>query len=335
MDAPKDAQNVANIDQTQYKLDNVKLESGMLVFNTRTDFDSAIQVVKRGQYNVSDWLYKQFPNFNSQVKAFKALSKEDTISILQNSSTPTQFASFARKDRNQGEDFVARVIETNILGNLINKDGFIGYGDKIYKVTFDKVYEINKDDYLKNPNQDFLQSNTSVVKSFPVTHNKLYLKEKNEVAPRTSGYLASFSDYTLTFRGRFDKRWDGVAYQSAWYNWGNFLEVTTRYEGQLGGWSWWGGSWSTDQAYQMSVTAYYTVTITSTNNTGFPHNPYIIQTTTFSRYIPTQTQYYSGVVSADDYFAILDNTTNIDIHGTSSHYCYDYEGLSHYKTLSF
>ncbi len=81
-DAALNAPITVDVTQTQLKLSNVKLENGMLVFNTKADFEKARYVVQNGQETVSEWLYTQFPSFNSQVKALKALNHQDSLNIL-------------------------------------------------------------------------------------------------------------------------------------------------------------------------------------------------------------------------------------------------------------
>ena len=305
---------------SELKLSNVKLENGMLVFNTKADMDSAFKVVQKGQSTVSNWLYTQFPGFVSQIKAYNALTRQDSANILQASTIPTRYASFARKDRKEGEDFVAKVVETSILANLVNKDGFISYADKVLKLTYDKVYEINKDAYLKSPTQDFSKSISSEVKTHPVTYNIHYTKEANTATPRWN--VDYFTEYTLNDQShgyRTDKRWSGILYDQNWW-FGHFVEATTRYEGKLG----WFGSWVTDQAASIGVNGYITIQITQTNDDGS-----VIITYSGNIGFPNAFLRDKGIVSAS-----LNPPTDADLVGWQiCHSCYDYEGVSHYRCL--
>ena len=207
---------------SEFKLSNVKFENGMLVFNTRADMDSAFKVVQRGQATVSDWLYKQFPGFVSQVTALNALTTQDSVNIVQASTISSQYSSFARKNRNEGVDFVDRVIENNILGNLVNKAGFIGYAGKVIKINYDYTYEISKDAYLQSPNKDVYS--LTLAKIDPVTHNIHYSKEANTANLR---FNVDYFTYNYYVSPHTLKQWSGIMYENNYF-FGHLIEATTR-----------------------------------------------------------------------------------------------------------
>jgi hypothetical protein len=62
---------------SELKLSNVKLENGILMFNTHADLDSALALIERNQHEGTDWLYKQFPSYVSHNTVFNSLTKED------------------------------------------------------------------------------------------------------------------------------------------------------------------------------------------------------------------------------------------------------------------
>jgi len=304
---------------TDFKLSNVKFENGMLIFNTRADFETAALLVQKGQQTVSDWLYNQFPNFYSQVKALKSLTQQDTLDILSSTEVPNKFSGFARKDRNEGENYVARVIETNILGNLVNKDGFIGYADSVFKITYNNVYGISKSDFSKSTGNKLIM-NSSNAKVVVINHNTIFAKEKKDVSFRFN--LDYFTEYLYSGV----KRWSGIVYTSG-TPLGAYVEFTTRYEGH---WLDWYKPWSTDQAQIMGVGGVF-----KTDELIDPNDP----NPNFGSYqsfgIPYVTQRDVGILAASAVaFSGSGRQSNNVIAWSTVHYCYDYNGNAHNGTLT-
>ena len=299
--------NVAPVNESA-KLKNVKEENGILIFNSKADFDNALTVVEKNQSTISQWLYPQFPNFISSSKAFDALTELDYENIAKTDVAPAQYQNFAMKVVKARENYVIPVVSATILSYVVNKDGLVGYGDKVFKIAYDNWYEFDKSQL---PN--YLQSNGQLtrvqnVKTNSVKHSILYEKEVMDVAPR---WNVTYFDMVL-YNGA--RKFSGVI-SSTVYSGGNpdpndaiigsYIDATSKFQRSR----WYG--WTVDEAEILSTDGYVVINGRSSD----PNNPNRIDVTGSAR--------NTGCVSFGG--RALDGIATILGYNTT-HKCKDYNG---------
>ena len=151
---------------SELKLSNVKLENGILVFNTKADMDSALALIERTQQIGTKWLYKQFPDYVSHNMVFNSLTKEELETLYGSTIVPDKYKEIVKFVGVDSSRILKESIDMLPFTHLANKDGFFGFGSTIVKFGSNAIYSIKKDYFINNRNVDFikLKSSTDEVK---------------------------------------------------------------------------------------------------------------------------------------------------------------------------
>lgn len=145
-DASLNAPNTVDVAQTQYKLNNVKFENGMLVFNTRADLDSAFVLLNKTKDDTK-WVYKQFPQHVSHNSIFNALTK-DELRLLDSSKTiPEKYLDIVKFVEFDSSRILVESVSMHPFSVFANKDGIFGVGNEVIKISSSYIYSMNKDYY--------------------------------------------------------------------------------------------------------------------------------------------------------------------------------------------
>lgn len=293
-----------NVVSEEFKLNNVKLENGILIFNSIKDIKPVTDAIQKDQKAVGKAIQTQFSGFVSQRKVFTGLTARDSSQILQSANIPSQFASYVRKERISGVDHIEPIFELADQALIVNKDGLLGFDGKIYQFTYNYAYEISQDEFNKNPMTDFSKYNSSLVKITPNVHsNHYYPKESGAATIRWNVDWFTELIY-FGFNGSY-KRFSGVISQTVWAGLWMSCSATTKWEFANG---------NSDQAARLIVSA-------TLCTTAGPIQVYIDQNDV-------------GNISGGGTKYIWETTDFLQLTGySSSHSATDYNGNSWYGTL--
>ena len=230
-----------DVAQMQYKLNNVKFENGMLIFNTKADLDSAFSFTQRNQSDGAKWLHKQFPEYISMDRAFNSLTKEDYEQVGKTGVIPLSFKNFLKFETIDTLKTLQKMIEVLTLSILLNKEGNVAYGDKVMHIDYENSYIINASYFFKNINIDFTKINSPEIIVSKNFHNRS--QDLKKATPRNT--YVSFSQDSNTPDRRFAVTIDESIY-------GNFQNVSVRTQ-YLSWHGWWlFGSWQIDWCLNLA-----------------------------------------------------------------------------------
>lgn len=136
---------------TALKLDNVDVIDGRLAFKSEADWQATIDKIFKNQ-NSLNGLEAQFKGFTSQKQAQDNFSEAD---LIRTNGDLTPFKDYIFEDVRDGEKFCAGVVEAKLYAQLVNSEGLVQAGDKVYKFTPGFMYEFNVNDmasYKANKN---------------------------------------------------------------------------------------------------------------------------------------------------------------------------------------
>jgi hypothetical protein len=237
------------------RLENAHEQDGMLVFNTKADFEKALKVIEDNQGTALIWLKKQFPNFVSSEEAFSALTDADYDRIFSDAVTPEQYASFVMRVTKNQEHYVEPVVGGIILRYLVNKQGLIAYGEQIAKINHNDMIEFNKSElatYLATKKVDDLAG----LKKYTVKHSIVYENDRpaSSVSPR---WNVDWFDMFPSFSS--NKKFSGVI-SKVTYPFSIYMDATSKYQQKIN------STWRGDQAEQLTLGGSITIGIN-----GVPH----------------------------------------------------------------
>jgi hypothetical protein len=133
------------------KLDNVNVIDGRLAFKSEADWQAALDKIFKNQ-NSLNGLEAQFKGFTSQKQAQDNFTEAD---MIKTNGDLTPYQDFMVKNVRDGEIFFDGVVQSKLYAQLVNSEGLVQAGDKVYKFTPGFLYEFNVNDmasYRANKN---------------------------------------------------------------------------------------------------------------------------------------------------------------------------------------
>jgi len=211
-DAAFNTPKTVDVAQKQLKLSNVKLENGMLVFNTKADLDFAIALIQKNQNEGPKWIYDQFPDYVSHKMGYNSLTTEEYQTISNSKIIPDKYKEIAKFVGADSSKTLMESISSIPFSILANKDGFFGYGDNVFKIGSSATYSTTKNYYLANTTLDF----TKLVNSS--NDVKISFKGFNGNDAKSTSFRNATQSFGKTAPARGGIRRLGV------YVWNNYYE---------------------------------------------------------------------------------------------------------------
>lgn len=179
------------------EIDAIKVVDGTLRFSSFSHFERVAAELTKNQSKtgLNAWQAK-FTGFTSMRSAFKQLTETEMTQIgLTKSTKGYENFLLLKEDGNELE--AVRVIDSDVLATIFNKDGVVRFGDDAYKYVEDKVYVIRNftPQKLKSLSQVKEVIHLSVVNK----RNARMMDARNEciVTYQSGGYNRLVGDYTL------------------------------------------------------------------------------------------------------------------------------------------
>jgi hypothetical protein len=184
------------------KLTNVEVIDGRLAFKSEADWRTAIDQIYKNQ-NSLDGLEAQFKGFTSQKQAQDNFTEAD---LIRTNGDLTPFEDFMVKNVRGGETFYDGVVQSKLLAQLVNAEGLVQAGDKVYKFAPGILYEFNVNDMASyRANKNNLSAITNVQKI-----NLNESKQRIQATSRDAYYVDGQKTdvYQLDGNGYFYRRFD-------------------------------------------------------------------------------------------------------------------------------
>lgn len=123
--------------------EKVKVVNGILVFANQQEFDNTITALRNKDNKVLDEWETQFNEFMSMRKAYNSITETDMIKIGETQSLQG-FDNYITFITTNGEKEATRIIGSDAIATLFNKDGIAIIGDDAYKYKFEKIIKVLK-----------------------------------------------------------------------------------------------------------------------------------------------------------------------------------------------
>ena len=156
-----------NIDK-QDVLNNINLEDGVLNFTSKDYIVKTQYILAYDSTNsFKKRLNEKFPNFISSIIAFKSLTQQDTLKILNGSKDYKDYVRLIDENNVYSLELNSTSID---LCRLLNKKGLISFGDSIVKLTYDNVFVTTKAYYQSLGKPDLELIKDAGVHTTPLIH---------------------------------------------------------------------------------------------------------------------------------------------------------------------
>lgn len=121
----------------------IKVTNGVLVFSSQQEFDNALQVLtNKGTKSFNEW-EALFTGFTSMRTAYDQITEQDIAKIGETKSLQG-FENYVTFLEINGEREAIRVIASDAMATLFNKDGIVIIGEDAYKYKFEKILKVLK-----------------------------------------------------------------------------------------------------------------------------------------------------------------------------------------------
>jgi hypothetical protein len=121
------------------KLTNVEVIDGRLVFKSQDELKAAYAKMSKNQADLGRF-EAQFKGYTSQKQAFENFSSAD---LDRTNGDLTPFQDYVVKNVTKGEASYDEVVAPKIYSHLINAEGLLQIGEKVYKFVPNFIYEFN------------------------------------------------------------------------------------------------------------------------------------------------------------------------------------------------
>ena len=144
-----------------FKLQNVEVVDGRLVFKTESDLNTLLDEMFNNQNSLENF-DKHFAGFSSQYEAFNRFSDED---LVKTNGDLTSFKDYVVEVKKADGIHLERVVSEPLAARLVNSEGLIQIGDVVSKMTRDYAYQfpVSKLESYKN-NKNSLESISNLEK---------------------------------------------------------------------------------------------------------------------------------------------------------------------------
>lgn len=223
----KSNEDIVNATEEQIAMEGVSIEGGMVTFKSKDDFIRTIQYLRNTEISKNSIDYNElFPSFISSAEAFDALTEDDVIAEGGDIAKFQDYAIFIEKE--DGDMYLEAVVDSKILGQIVNKNGFYKVGDKVIKATYDFDYEIEAADYF---NGISIEQIKSVAKKYQIVRNETFLEKYTTWGYCSKVYQHKKRKQYRKMEGRFITR------NSPLWHYTEARVRTTNYKrGAFGGW---------------------------------------------------------------------------------------------------
>lgn len=124
-------------------LDKIKVKNGVLVFESEKAFDEVVKSLRNKDSKILDEWEAQFAGFVSMRKAYNSITEADMLKIGETNSLQG-YENYITFITTNGEKEASRVISSDAIATLFNKDGIAMIGEDAYKYKFEKIIKVTK-----------------------------------------------------------------------------------------------------------------------------------------------------------------------------------------------
>ncbi len=132
----------------------------MLNFKTKADLDSAIVLVNKTKDDTK-WVNQQFPLHISHNSVFNALTKEELRLLDSSTIIPEKYKDIVKFVEFDSSRILVESVSIHPFSIFSNKDGILGIGNEVIKISSNYIYSMNKDYYSANLNLDYTKLSSS------------------------------------------------------------------------------------------------------------------------------------------------------------------------------
>lgn len=135
--------NTDVIEPISLNIGDVKVTNGVLLFSNQQEFENTVRLLtNKGSQSLNDWELN-FKGFVSMRTVYDQITEQDMTKIG-GSKSLQGFENYVMLLEANGEKQAVRVISSDAMATLFNKDGLVIIGDDAYKYKFDKVLKVSK-----------------------------------------------------------------------------------------------------------------------------------------------------------------------------------------------
>jgi len=123
--------------------EKVKVVNGVLVFANQQEFDNTVTALRNKDSKILDEWETQFTGFTSMRKAYDSITEADMNKIGESQSLKG-YDNYITIITTNGEKEATRIIGSDAIAALFNKDGIAIIGEDAYKYKFEKIIKVLK-----------------------------------------------------------------------------------------------------------------------------------------------------------------------------------------------
>lgn len=124
-------------------LEKIKVTNGVLAFESEKAFDEVVKLLRNKDNKILDEWEAQFAGFVSMRKAYNSITEADMVKIGETNSLQG-YENYITFITTNGEKEASRVISSDAMATVFNKDGIAIIGEDAYKYKFEKIIKVVK-----------------------------------------------------------------------------------------------------------------------------------------------------------------------------------------------